>query len=98
MPRMPLLTWISLAFLAVALVGSIAVAVSRGLRAWRIFRRFSRTASSAIGALLHTGAEVDASAALARLPRSQAELAVIQAAANEAKLSLLAFWGFVPRK
>jgi hypothetical protein len=110
MPRMSLLTWISLLFLAIALVGSIAVAVTRGLRAWRVFRRFSHTASSAAGAVLQTASEVDAraarlsenaarlSAAVARLQRSQAELAVIQAAANEAKVSLLAFRGFVPRK
>ncbi|HEV7640375.1 MAG TPA: hypothetical protein VGO39_05900 [Gaiellaceae bacterium] len=107
---MALLTWLSLLFLVVAMVGSIAVAVSRGLHAWRTFRRFSKTASSAIAEVLDTAAEAERhavaftegteklSAALARLEESRAELAVIQAAADEAKSSLFAFRGAVPRK
>ena len=110
MLEMALLTWISLLFLAVALIGSIAVAASRGLRTWRTFRRFSSATSSAIGDVLQTAGEADAhaarvsenvarlTAALARLQQSQAELAVLQAAAGEAKASLLGFQGFVPRK
>ncbi|HEX4679131.1 MAG TPA: hypothetical protein VH210_08030 [Gaiellaceae bacterium] len=107
---MSLLTWVSLLFLVVAIVGSIVVAVSRGLRTWRTFRRFSMTTSAAIGDVLETAAEAERhavaftdgteklSAALARLEESRAELAVIQAAAAEAKASLLAFRGAVPRK
>ena len=110
MLEMALLTWISLLFLAVALIGSIAVAASRGLRAWRTFRRFSSATSSAIDGVLQTISEIDARAArlsenaarlsdaIARLQRSQAELAVIQAAAVDAKASLLAFAGPLPRK
>jgi hypothetical protein len=110
MPRMALLTWVSLLFLVVAIVGSVAFAGSRGLRAWRTFRRFSTTASSAIADVLDTAAEAERhivaftegteklSAALARLEESRAELAVIQAAAAEAQSSLFAFRGAVPRK
>src|SRR5258708_2426326 len=84
MPRMSLLTWVSLLFLIVAIVGPIAVAVSRGLHAWRTFRRFSKTMSAAIGEVLHTAAEAERhavaftvgtaklSAALARLEKSRA--------------------------
>src|SRR5665213_108195 len=59
MVGMALLTWISLLFLVVALVGSIAVAASRGLRAWRTFKRFSKTTSVAIEAVLETAAEAE---------------------------------------
>jgi hypothetical protein len=107
---MSLLTWVSLVFLVVAVVGSIAVAVSRGLRAWRAFQRFSKTTSSAIGEVLETATEAERhlaaftegteklSAALKRLEESRAGLAVIQAAAAEARSSLFAFQGAVPRK
>ena len=110
MRGMALLTWISLLFLVVAIVGSIAYAAARGLRAWRAFRRFSRTTSTAIGGVLETAAEAERhavaftegteklSAALAHLERSRAELAVIQAAAAGARSSLLSFRGVVPRK
>ena len=93
MPGMSLLTWVSLLFLVVAVVGSIAYAASRGLRTWRTFRRFSRTTSAAIGGVLETAAEAERHAAaftegtqrlneaLTRLEQSRAELAVIQAAA-----------------
>jgi hypothetical protein len=110
MRGMALLTWISLLFLVAAVVGSIAVAATRALRAWRTFRRFSRTTSAAIGGVLDTAAEAERhavaftegteklSAALARLEQSRAELAVIQAAAAEARSSLSALRGAVPRK
>jgi hypothetical protein len=107
---MALLTWISLVFLVVAVVGSIAFAASRGLHAWRTFKRFSRTTSAAIAGVLETAAEAEQhavafteggeklSAALARLEQSRAELAVIQAAATEARSTLSSLRGAVPRK
>ena len=107
---MSLLTWVSLLFLVVAVVGSIAYAAARGLRAWRTFRRFSRTTSSAISGVLETAAEAERhaaafterteklSAALVRLEESRADLAVIQAAAAEARSSLTSLRGAVPRK
>ena len=110
MPGMALLTWISLLFLVVAVVGSIAFAAARGLYAWRAFRRFSRTTSAAIGGVLETAAEAERhavaftegteklSAAVVRLEQSRAELAVIQAAATQARSSLSSLRGAVPRK
>jgi hypothetical protein len=110
MLAMALPTWVSLLFLVVAAVGSIAYAAARGLRAWRTFKRFSKTTSSAIGDVLETVAEAERhvtaftesteklSAALTRLEQSRAELAVIQAAAAEARSSLTSFRGAVPRK
>ncbi|MDX6453550.1 MAG: hypothetical protein QOH16_3599 [Gaiellaceae bacterium] len=110
MPGMALLTWISLLFLVVAVVGSIAYAATRALGAWRTFRRFSRTTSAAIGGVLETAAEAEGhalaftegteklSAALARLEQSRARLAVIQAAASQARTSLSSLRGAVPRK
>src|SRR5260221_14576039 len=110
MREMALLTWISLLFLVLALVGSIAVAAVGGLRAWRTFRRFSRTASAAIAGVLETAAEAERhavafsegtaklSAAPAHLEQARAELAVIQAAATEARSTLFSFRGAVPRK
>jgi uncharacterized tellurite resistance protein B-like protein len=110
MPGMALLTWVSLLFLVVAAGGSIAYAATRALRAWRIFKRFSRTTSSAIAGVLETAADAERhavaftegteklSAALARLEESRAQLAVIQAAANETRSSLGSLRGAVPRK
>jgi uncharacterized membrane protein len=110
MRGMALLTWISLLFLVLAVVGSIAVATSRALHVWRTFRRFSRAASAAVVGVLETAAEAERhavaftegtqklSAALARLEVSRARLAVIQAAATQARSSLFAFQGAVPRK
>jgi uncharacterized membrane protein len=110
MRGMALLTWISLLFLVLALVGSIALAASRALRAWRTFKRFSKTTSAAIEGVLETAAEAERhavavaegtqklSAALARLEESRAQLAAIQAAAAEARSTLFAFQGAVPRK
>ena len=110
MRGMALLTWISLLFLVLALVVSIAVAVSRALRAWRTFKRFSKTTSAAIEGVLETAAEAEQhaaaftegtrklSAALAHLEESRAQLALIQAAATEARSTLFAFRGAVPRK
>jgi hypothetical protein len=107
---MALSTWISLLFLVVTLVGSIAFAASRALRAWRTFKRFSKTTSTAIEGVLETAAEAEQhavaftegtqklSAALARLSESRARLAVIQAAAGEARSSLSSLRGAVPRK
>jgi uncharacterized membrane protein len=107
---MALLTWISLLFLVLALVGSVAVAATRALRAWRTFKRFSKTTSAAIEGVLETAAEAEQhavaftegtqklSAALAHLEESRAQLAVIQAAATEARSTLFAFRGAMPRK
>jgi hypothetical protein len=107
---MALLTWVSLLFLVVAVVGSVAFAASRALHAWRTFRRFSKTTSTAIAGVLQTAAEAERhavaftegteklSAALARLEKSRAELAVIEAAAAEARASFTSARGAVPRK
>jgi cell shape-determining protein MreC len=110
MRGMSLLTWLSLLFLLVAVVGSITVAALRGLRTWRAFRRFSKTTASAISDVLETAAEAERhavaftestehlNAALAQLEQSRAQLAVIQAAASEARSSLASLRGAVPRK
>jgi hypothetical protein len=110
MPRMALLNWLSLLFLVLAVVGSVAVAASRALQVWRTFRRFSHAVSAAVGAVLETAADAERhalaftesaqklSASLARLEQSRARLAVIQAAAGEARVSLFAIRGAVPRK
>jgi hypothetical protein len=107
---MALLTWISLLFLVLAVVGSIAVAAVRGLRVWRTFHRFSSTTSAALDGVLKAAAEAERhavaltegaerlSAALARLEQSRARLAIIQAASTRARSSLLAVRSLVPRK
>jgi hypothetical protein len=107
---MALLTWISLLLLVLAVVGSIAVAALRALRTWRMVKHFSRTTSAAIDGVLETAAEAERhavaltqgteklSAAVARLEQSRARLAVIQGAATQARSSLRAFRGAVPRK
>jgi hypothetical protein len=110
MAAMALLTWISLLLLLVALAGSITFAALRALRAWRAFRGFTGATSSALADVARTAAEVEEhalglgqgsermSAAVSQLQRSLAELAVLQKAASDARGSLFAFRGLVPRK
>ncbi|NUR75951.1 MAG: hypothetical protein HOQ28_06670 [Thermoleophilia bacterium] len=107
---MALLTWISLAFLVVALGGSVTFAAVRGLRMWRAFRALSRAAGSALDDVGRTAGEAERhavalsegserlSAEVARLHESLAQLAVLRSAATEARATLLGFRGFVPRK
>ena len=110
MAAMALLTWFSLAFLVVALGGSVTVAVVRGLRVWRAFRAVSGAITSALDGIARTAAEAERhavaltegterlSAAVARLQESLAHLAVLRSAATDVRATLLAFRGVVPRK
>ena len=107
---MPLLTWLSLLFLIVAVTGSITVAALRALRAWRAFKRFTKTTNAAVGHVLSTAGEAEAHAirlatgsarlsdVLAHLQASLAQLSVIQSAAADARASLFSFRGSMPRK
>jgi hypothetical protein len=105
-------TWVWLAlvvsFLAVA--GSIAFLVIRGLEAWRGVKSFS-TALGAATADVNAKVEVlgpkaDAlgergdrvSESVARLARSQAQLGVLTAALADARATVSWFTGVVPRK
>lgn len=102
--------WISLAFLVVAAVVSVAYAAVRGLRMWRTFRSFSRTMGRAMDAVLATADEAEAhalglgsgaarlNAAAARLQASLEQLAVLRTAAGDARATLSAFRGAVPHK
>jgi len=110
MGAMALLTWISLAFLVVALAGPAVFAAVRGLRTWRAFRVLSGAATSALEEVARTAAEAERhavalgeggerlSAAVARLQESLAALAVLRSAATDARATLFAFRGVVPRK
>jgi hypothetical protein len=102
--------WISLAFLVVVLLGSVAYVAVRGWRAWRTFRAFSRTVEGAVASVLSRAAKAEEravgltdgatrlSTATARLQASLERLAVLRAAAGEASAVLAALRGSVPRK
>jgi hypothetical protein len=97
---MSLLTWICLLFLVVAIVGSAAFAVVRGLRAWRGFRRLTRIVSGAVEDVLQTAAAAEAhaaslteksellSASITHLQESLAELTILRLAFANARSSL----------
>jgi hypothetical protein len=97
---MALLTWICLLFLVLALVGSGALAVVRGLRTWQVFRRVTGALSGAVDDVMRRGeaAEEHAlalaekserlSSAIAHLQRSLAELAILRSAFANARSSL----------
>ena len=97
MAGMTLLDWLSLAFLVLALVGSITVAVLRALRTWRTFKGFSSAAGAAVERVTATAADAERhavalgdngerlNAAVARLQESLAHLAVLRAAAADAR-------------
>ena len=107
---MALLVWIALAFFGVALVVSLAVAVIRGLRAWRTFRALSTASTEALEKLTAGTQHIERHVAelegnLARLTDAQgrleeslAELAVIREAGGEAAALVALLRGAVPKK
>ncbi len=107
---MEAIVWFSLAFLVVVFLASAAHLVVRGLRVWRTFRSFSRTIHEAADAVVATAAVAEEhalglgtgsarlDAATARLHASLERLAVLGAAARDARTTLSAFRGVVPRK
>jgi hypothetical protein len=107
---MAVAAWIALVFLVVALVASSAVAVLRGVRLWRTLRSFSTQAEEALDTVERlTATAEERSAALTanqerlkqateRLRTSLAQLAVLRAAATEAKGTLDRILAFVPSK
>jgi hypothetical protein len=108
--EMEAVVWISLAFLVVVFLASAAHLVVHGLRAWRTFRSFSRTIHDAADAVLATAALAEEhagglgtgaarlDAATTGLRASLERLAVLGAAARDARATLSAFRGAVPRK
>ena len=102
--------WLPAAFLVAAVVGSAGYAGLRGWRLWLAFRRTSERAGDAVTELTDKAAAVEEHAvaiagnaekltvAVARLQEALAELAVLRAAAQEAKEPLDALRGLVPTK
>jgi hypothetical protein len=94
----------------VAIVGSGAVLVLRGLRLRRTIRSFAGSLSKALADLSETAAATEAHAvgvtgrtdrlveAVARLQESLARLSVLTEAANDARRSLLGFKRVIPKK
>ena len=92
-----MLTWIALAFLLVALVASVTVAFLRGRRLWRHISSFSGEAETALDKVMSAAAITEERSAAftanqerltkanARLQISLAELAILRAAADEAR-------------
>jgi ABC-type multidrug transport system fused ATPase/permease subunit len=105
-----MLTWIALAFLLVALVASVTVAFLRGRRLWRSIRVFSGEAETALDQVMSAAAIAEErSASLTanqerlsqannHLQASLAELAVLRAAADEARARFDRLRGVVPTK
>jgi len=97
---MSLLAWVSLVFLVAALAVSITIAVVRALRAWRSYRSFSGAVGPLVEHVQRNAAEAERhansltdkteqlNAAIARLQSSLAELAILRAAAEDARATL----------
>jgi hypothetical protein len=102
--------WIALAAGGVCVVGALALVVARALRAWRTFRALTRNISRRLGELEAHAAETEQKAvaatakttqlleAVAHLQQSLATLAVLRAAAAEARAGAGRIRGVVPRK
>ena len=105
-----MLIWLCAAFLVVALLGSIAVAATRGWRLWKTFSAVSKRTGDAVEQVAATAATAEQrvtslsanterlTRAIEHLQESLAELAVIRAAANEVRDGVAAVRGVVPRK
>ena len=102
--------WIALAFLLVALIGAPVVAGLRALKTWRALRSFGGAITSALDDVMRKGtaAEEHATAltanaerltkAMEHLQESLAQLALLRAAADEARATVARFRGAVPTK
>lgn len=110
MAPMSLLTWLSLGFLLVAVIGSGAVLALRALAAWRTFKAVSGAASDALDAVMQRAEQAETRAvgladgsgrmasASEDLQKSLAELGALRAAAGEAQALFAGIRGSVPRK
>jgi hypothetical protein len=108
----PMLTlvWIALAAAGVFVIAATSVVVARALRAWRTFRSLTRATRRLLReleqkatateqkAVALTQAGERLSQATARLEESLATLAVLRAAADEARSGVARLRGAVPRK
>lgn len=102
--------WIALAAGGACVVGALALVVARGLRTWRTFRALTRNVSQRLSELEAQAAATEQKAvaataqtsrlleAVARLQQSLATLAVLRAAAAEARAGAGRIRGVVPRK
>ena len=107
---MPVYAWLSVAFCACAVVGSITWAVLRALATWRTLRSFTGAAGTAFDGVLETAAAAEAHAvslsdggerltrATAHLQESLAGAAVIRSALGETQQLLRRLRGAVPHK
>ncbi len=102
--------WLCGAFLAVALIGSITVAATRGWRLWKTFGAVSKSAGDAVAAVTATAATAEErvlslganterlTRAIEHLQESLAELAVIRAAAKDVQDAVNSVRAFAPSK
>jgi hypothetical protein len=105
-----LAVWIGLAVAFVAVVWGAVRAITLGLRTWRSIRRFSRGLSDRLEVVAREAARaeekaatasqssVKLAAALERLQRSLAVLAILRAAAGEVSAETAVFRNLIPRK
>jgi hypothetical protein len=107
---MLLAVWIGLAVSFVAVVWGAVRATTRGLRTWRSLRRFSRGLSERLEVVAREAARAEEkaatasqssvrlAAALERLQRSLAVLALLRAAASEVSDGPAGIGNLIPRK
>jgi hypothetical protein len=105
-----LLTWFSLLFLVVAIIGSAAVAFVRGRTLWRTIRLVGGKLTESLEAVERSAASAETravaladgserlEASLARLEKSLAQLAVLRGAVDELRAGMKGARGAVPRK
>jgi hypothetical protein len=110
MTAMLIVVWIALAVGLAACAGGVVLAVTRAFRAWRTFRRTSRTITRHLGDLTAKATATEEKAvaatanstkladAVARLQESLAVLAVLRAAFAETTAGAGRVRGVVPRK
>ena len=108
--RRTVLFWLSLAFLVVAVVGSIAFAVVRGLETWRAMKRLGGGVTGELDRIATATAEIElhlqAAAAsgqsldtsLRRLSASRARLNVLTTALADARTAFGRLTDVYPRK
>jgi phosphopentomutase len=105
-----MLFWLALAFLVVAVVGSVAYAVVKGIELWRAVKQLGRVTADELDRIARASGEIELhlqaaaasgtrlEASVAELHRSRARLNVLTSALADARAAVGRFTSVVPRK
>jgi hypothetical protein len=84
-----MLLWLALAFLVVAVVGSIAFAVTRGLETWRTVKRLGSGVADELDAIGRSAAGIEQHLQAAAVSGTSLDASLRRLSASRARLNVL---------